>query len=189
MYNEPYGGEAYWEETQNVRPDAQGRYTVLLGEITLGGLPPEIFASRGRHWLGVQAAGQAEQPRILLVELPSAWKPEPINASINTSAPISKRAILPRDPNERRLALILLIMFLLGTLMACGEAVKWWRARTELYGEPPFVNPLNSVTSPDKLRRAAQALRFPFSERFHCIRGRLQDSIQTIDEDRPNKAA
>ncbi len=31
MYNEPYGGAAYWRETQNVRPDAEGGYTVLLG--------------------------------------------------------------------------------------------------------------------------------------------------------------
>lgn len=182
MYNEPYGGEPYWQEIQKVRPDAQGRYTVLLGEITPGGLPPDIFASRGRHWLGVQAAGEPEQPRILLVELPSAWKADPINTGVDTSISIGKRSILPRDPAERRLALLLSIMFLLGTAMARRELVKWWRARTELYGEPPFVNLLSSVPRPGKLRRAADLLRFP-AERLHAIRTHFQHSIQTIDKD------
>src|SRR5262245_16712373 len=36
IYNQPYGGSASWEEIQNVRPDAQGRYTVLLGSTDPG---------------------------------------------------------------------------------------------------------------------------------------------------------
>jgi hypothetical protein len=185
MYNEPYGGAAYWQETQNVRPDARGRYTVLLGETTLGGLPAEIFVSRGRHWLEVRASGQPEQARILLVELPSRWKPDPISSS----APVSKRTILPSDPTERRLALILLIMFLGGTAMAYGEVVKWWKTRAELYGEPPLTDPFNSVPGPDKTGHSAEMLRFPLAEKFRSIRGRFQHLIQSMDSDRPNKAA
>jgi hypothetical protein len=184
MYDQPDGGEAYWQETQNVRPDARGRYTVLLGETTLGGLPAEIFASRGRHWLEVRASGQPEQARILLVELPSTWKPDPISPS----APVSKRAILPSDPTERRLALILLIMFLGGASMAYGEVVKWWKTRAELYGEP-VTDPLSSVPSPDQAGHTTEMLRFPLAEKFRSIRGRFQHLIQNIDSDRPNKAA
>jgi len=44
MYNEPYGGSAHWQETQNVHPDAEGGYTVLLGETTMGGLPADLVA-------------------------------------------------------------------------------------------------------------------------------------------------
>jgi hypothetical protein len=185
MYDQPDGGEPYWQETQNVRPDARGRYTVLLGETTLGGLPAEIFVSRGRHWLEVRASGQPEQARILLVELPSRWKPDPISSS----APVSKRTILPSDPTERRLALILLIMFLGGTAMAYGEVVKWWKTRAELYGEPPLTDPFNSVPGPDKTGHSAEMLRFPLAEKFRSIRGRFQHLIQSMDSDRPNKAA
>ena len=63
-----------------MHPDAEGGYTVLLGETTLGGLPADIVAPGGIHWLGVQVSGQPEQPRMLLVELPSALKSDPINS-------------------------------------------------------------------------------------------------------------
>jgi hypothetical protein len=195
IYDQPDGGEAYWRETQNVRPDARGRYTVLLGETTLGGLPPEIFGSRGRHWLGVRASGHPEQPRILLVELPSAWKPDPITSS----APIRERAILPSDPTERRLVLILLIMFLAGTALAYAEVAEWWKRRAELYGEPPLIDPLSSVPGPgkpvpdkpgpDKAGHTGEMLRFPLAEKFRSIRGRFQHFIQNSDSDRPKKAA
>jgi len=87
MYNEPYGGAAYWQGTQNVRPDAEGGYTVLLGETTLGGLPADIVAPGGMLWLGVQVSGQPEQPRMLLVELPSTLKSDSIGS---------------RPPNQRK---------------------------------------------------------------------------------------
>jgi len=85
MYNQPYGGSAYWQETQNVHPDADGGYTVLLGETTLGGLPADIVAPGGIHWLGVQVSGQPEQPRLLLVEMPSTFKPDPMSATSSVS--------------------------------------------------------------------------------------------------------
>jgi len=70
MYNEPYGGAAYWQETQE---RASGCRRRLHGPAwtTLGGLPADIVAPGGMLWLGVQVSGQPEQPRMLLVELPS----------------------------------------------------------------------------------------------------------------------
>jgi hypothetical protein len=190
MYQAPDGGdEAYWQETQDVHPDAQGRYTVLLGETTLGGLPADIFTSYGRHWLGVRPSGQPEQPRILLVELPSAWKADAIDSS--APAPIRKSAILPVAPGERYVALGLLIMFLVGTAMACAEVVKWWKARTELYGERPLANLFSSVPSPDKRQRTTKVFRLPLAVRFRSIRWRFQHSSQSIDDDndQPTKIA
>lgn len=177
IYNEPDGGEAYWREIQDVRPDASGRYTVLLGETTLGGLPPDTFASRGSHWLGIQPFAQPEQPRILLVELPSTWKADPINSS----PPIRKRTMLPSKPAERHLALALLVMFLVGTAMACWEVVKWWKGRMEQYEPPPLASLINYVPGPERRWRATQVLCFPFSH-IRAIRERLLHPVQSVGD-------
>jgi trimeric autotransporter adhesin len=155
IYNESYGGKPYWQETVNVDVNAQGRYTVLLGETAVGGLPPSLLASRATHWLGVQASGQPEEARVLLVE--SAQKVDPVAPSSLIGERVS-----PYSASDRNLALILLIMFLVGSWIACGELRKWWKTHTEQYGEPP-VNLLRFVPSPDKLQRAAQLLQYPFS--------------------------
>ena len=183
MYHEPYGGEAYWEETQHIRTDAGGRYTVLLGETRLGGLPPDIFASLESHWLGVRVAGQAEQQRILLVELPSAWKPDPINAS----APVSTKEGQPSAPAERYVVLVCLIMFLAGAAMVCVEMVKSRKERMQLDGV--FALPLRSRPAANSLRRTAEVFRFPLAEKLRSIRGRFQRSVQSIDEEGTKKAA
>ena len=74
LYQEQQGGSPLWLETQNVRPNSTGHYTVLLGSTTSQGLPTSIFASGEAHWLGVQVQGQEEQPRVLLVSAPYALK-------------------------------------------------------------------------------------------------------------------
>jgi hypothetical protein len=74
LYAEQTGGPALWMETQNVRADASGRYTVLLGSTKPDGLPAELFASEQARWIGVQIAEQAELPRALLVSAPYALK-------------------------------------------------------------------------------------------------------------------
>jgi hypothetical protein len=61
-------------ETQNVTPDKDGRYAVMLGASTSAGLPTDLFASGEARWLGVQAQGQPEQPRVLLLSVPYALK-------------------------------------------------------------------------------------------------------------------
>jgi hypothetical protein len=76
LYDLPEGGSALWEETQSVQLDSLGRYTVLLGANSPDGLPLDLFTAGKALWLGVQGqlAGEAEQPRVLLVAVPYALK-------------------------------------------------------------------------------------------------------------------
>jgi trimeric autotransporter adhesin len=74
IYKQQEGGAPVWLETQNVTPDATGRYSVLLGSTTATGLPSDLFSQQEQRWLGVQVQGQTEQPRVLLVSVPYAMK-------------------------------------------------------------------------------------------------------------------
>jgi hypothetical protein len=74
LYEDAHKGAPLWLETQNVQPDKTGRYSVMLGSTLSQGLPSSLFASGVARWLGVQAQGQAEQPRVLLVAVPYALK-------------------------------------------------------------------------------------------------------------------
>lgn len=85
--------------------------------------------------------------------------------------------------------MILSIMFLLGTAMACRELVKWWKARMEQYEPPPLANLITYVPGPERRWRAAEVLRFLVAEKIRSIRGRFEHFFQSIDKDRPTKAA
>src|SRR5215472_11685079 len=74
LYTEQSGGAALWMETQNVEPDSNGNYTVLLGAASAKGVPQELFVSGDARWLGMQVEGRAEQARVLLVSVPYALK-------------------------------------------------------------------------------------------------------------------
>ena len=74
LYKEQEGGAPLWMETQNVTPDARGRYTVTLGATSSEGLPARLFADGAARWLAVQVAGQAEEARVALVAVPYAMK-------------------------------------------------------------------------------------------------------------------
>jgi hypothetical protein len=74
IYKEPEGGTPLWLETQNLESDKQGRFSALLGSTMAEGIPVELFAANEARWLGVQATGQAEQPRVSLVSVPYALK-------------------------------------------------------------------------------------------------------------------
>jgi hypothetical protein len=74
LYSEQTGGASLWMETQNVKPDANGNYTVLLGAASKGGVPAELFSRGEAHWLGIQVEQRAELPRVLLVSVPYALK-------------------------------------------------------------------------------------------------------------------
>jgi hypothetical protein len=74
LYKDSHGGAPLWMEIQNVRPDKNGHYTVLLGASKSDGFPTELFTSGEARWLGVQVQGSEEQPRILLVTVPYATK-------------------------------------------------------------------------------------------------------------------
>lgn len=74
LYNEERGGAALWMESQKVEADSAGHYTVALGLTTSQGLPASLFVAGEARWLGVQIAGQAEQPRVMLFAVPYAMK-------------------------------------------------------------------------------------------------------------------
>ena len=74
VYKEEQGGAPLWLETQNVQPNKNGRYSVMLGSTTSTGLPADLFVAGEARWLGVQPEGQAEQPRVMLVSVPYALK-------------------------------------------------------------------------------------------------------------------
>ncbi|HXM63009.1 MAG TPA: hypothetical protein VN950_19260 [Terriglobales bacterium] len=74
IYKDQQGGVPLWMETQNIHPDAKGNYNVQLGASQSQGLPQELFTSGEARWLGVQAQGQAEQSRVLLMSVPYALK-------------------------------------------------------------------------------------------------------------------
>jgi hypothetical protein len=74
LYKDPQGGSPLWMETQNIQPDENGHYSVMLGSTTSTGVPSDLFASGEARWLGVQPEKQEEQPRVLLVAVPYALK-------------------------------------------------------------------------------------------------------------------
>jgi hypothetical protein len=97
LYGQQSGGAALWLETQNMRPDENGNYTVLLGVYSANGVPAELFTSGEARWLGVQVGQQPEQPRVLLVSVPYALKAgdaqtlggKPVSAFVTTDSQIS----------------------------------------------------------------------------------------------------
>ena len=75
LYKDQQGGAALWMETQNIKLDDQGNYTVLLGAASPKGIPIDIFASYDPPWLGAQPQAQDEQARVpLVVSEPDAPK-------------------------------------------------------------------------------------------------------------------
>ncbi|HTZ95243.1 MAG TPA: tail fiber domain-containing protein [Terriglobales bacterium] len=95
LYQEQQGGSPLWMETQNVRADNNGRYTVMLGSTTNYGLPSDLFVSGDARWLGVQAQGQPEQPRVWLLSVPYALKA----ADAQTLGGLPASAFLLAAPN------------------------------------------------------------------------------------------
>jgi hypothetical protein len=149
----------------------------------MGGLPADIVAHGGIHWLGVQVSGQPEQPRMLLVEMPSTFKPASVSATSSASASATQSRA-----TERHITLLLSTMFLIGILMMCVEVVKWWKRRMAQYGPPPLANLIRYIPGPERLWRATQVLWFPLSDP-RAIRGRFHHSVQSMDDDGPKKAA
>jgi len=74
LYQEQTGGSPLWMETQNVQADSNGRYSVMLGSTTSQGLPSDLFIAGEARWVGVQAQGQTEQARAMLLSVPYGLK-------------------------------------------------------------------------------------------------------------------
>ena len=73
LYDAPRGGDSRWIEVQTVRTIEGGRYEAMLGSVTA---LPAGLAARSSLWLGVQAAGQTEQPRVPFILVPVAEQDE-----------------------------------------------------------------------------------------------------------------
>jgi hypothetical protein len=74
LYADQNNQTAVWQESQTVPLDSGGNYSALLGASNDEGLPQEVFSAGEARWLGVRPAGQAEQPRILLLSVAYALK-------------------------------------------------------------------------------------------------------------------
>jgi hypothetical protein len=74
IYKDQSGGGPLWLETQTVRADSKGNYTVQLGATQPEGIPLDLFSSGEARWLGVRVNGAEEQPRVLLLSVPYALK-------------------------------------------------------------------------------------------------------------------
>jgi hypothetical protein len=56
-----------WQETQNIWPEQDGRYTVFLGALPSGGLPSFLLDATEPRWLGVRVSGEDNEQTTLLV--------------------------------------------------------------------------------------------------------------------------
>jgi hypothetical protein len=76
VYSDQQGGEALWQETQNVVVGADGRYNLLMGSTLADGLPPDLFTTGEPRWLGVRfnRPGEVDQSRVLFASVPYALK-------------------------------------------------------------------------------------------------------------------
>jgi hypothetical protein len=74
LYADQNDQTAVWQENQTVPVDSGGNYSALLGASNEEGLPQEVFSAGEARWLGIRPAGQAEQPRILLLSVAYALK-------------------------------------------------------------------------------------------------------------------
>ena len=102
LYKDQNDQELVWQENQNVQLDSAGRYSVLLGTTSQGGLPLEIFSAGEARWLGVRPDGQAEQPRILLLSVAYALKAA--DSEMLGGKPASAFVLADSQPSSAQLA-------------------------------------------------------------------------------------
>jgi hypothetical protein len=74
IYASRQGGDAIWTETQRVQVGADGKYNVLLGAASEGGLPQAVFAAGQGQWLGISIEQAEETPRTKLAAVAYAMK-------------------------------------------------------------------------------------------------------------------
>jgi hypothetical protein len=74
VYADQLDSTPLWTEQQIITPDSTGRYIVFAGGTQTDGLPRELLMSRAARWIGVGVQGEAEQPRVMLVNTPYALK-------------------------------------------------------------------------------------------------------------------
>jgi trimeric autotransporter adhesin len=96
LYKDEQGGAPLWVETQNVRADTAGHYTVLLGSASADGIPLSLFSSAEAHWISTQISGQPESGHVLLLSVPYALKA----ADAETLGGLPASAFVQTNPAE-----------------------------------------------------------------------------------------
>jgi hypothetical protein len=100
IYKEKDDESALWVGTQNVTIDADGRFTVLLGETESdGGIPLDLFTSGEARWLGMQRIPEREGERIRLASVPYALKAA--DAEMLGGKPLSSFVMVPGDSKKK----------------------------------------------------------------------------------------
>jgi trimeric autotransporter adhesin len=74
FYKDQQGGTPLWMESQDVAPDATGRYSVMLGTTKNDGLPEQLFIAKEARWLSVEPQSLPAPARVLLLSVPYALK-------------------------------------------------------------------------------------------------------------------
>ncbi len=102
VYSDQNGGNALWQEIQNVSLDADGHYSVLMGATRDDGMPLDLFTSAEPRWLGIQfnRPGEAEQPRVRLASVPYALKASDADTLAGKPASAYMLATVPSAPNS-----------------------------------------------------------------------------------------
>ena len=90
---------------------------------------------------------------------------------------------LPSDPTDRRLGLIVLIMFFAGVALAYRELVGWWKARMERFERPPLPKLITYEIDSDRHWLPTKVLWF----RLPHIRAIPERSQFSVQEDRPTE--
>jgi hypothetical protein len=72
LYSHLTDSRPLWQEVHEVTADSWGRFTVLLGSKSPGGIPFNLFYSYQVRWMGMQVAGEMEAKRQLFVTVPYA---------------------------------------------------------------------------------------------------------------------
>jgi hypothetical protein len=99
LYSAATGGEPVWSEQQSITPDAKGRYAVLLGAATPGGLPQLVFSNGAARWLGISIDNGEEQARTVLVATPYSLKAS--DAETIGGHPVSDFKLVAKDANGK----------------------------------------------------------------------------------------
>ena len=76
IYDSEAGGAPLWQETQSIRIEADGRYTIVVGSTHGDGIPAEVFSSAQERWVGTvfSRGGEVEGRRVRLTSVPYALR-------------------------------------------------------------------------------------------------------------------
>jgi len=148
LYEAQEGGDAIWQETQQLTADARGRYSAYLGATSP--LPQDAFANEKARWLGVDADGHAQR-RVMLVAVPYALRA--VDADTLGGKPVS--SFLQADAAGRAVRAdgIVVADALVGGTGVPNQLVKWTGGETvssSIITESPANRIGIGTTDPDE---------------------------------------